>query len=214
MPKELVNLWPKELEDEFQRRAHQVIKAQTTDIKAGVNTYFENEKRTYGYLMAHVLGGNSETALKYLRARDHQHEEWHRETAGIDYYTCFTLKHQMRKYFYFGDLLEPGYRKQMFDGARRWTAKDPLRRPHYAHKGKKEGWGYKASDGKWLGIHWNDDPLNLGVWRNGKRTDLSDSAFCESPIVRSEWGSGILEVITPSAKFRCEVDVNGGVRFE
>ncbi|MEZ5300048.1 MAG: hypothetical protein R3F11_05180 [Verrucomicrobiales bacterium] len=141
VPRELVNPWPAELEDEFQRRAHRVITLQTRDTKAGVNTYFENEKRTYGYLMAHVLGGNAEVALGFLAAQDHQHDEWHRETAGIDYYACFTLKHQMRKYFYFGDLLPPDYRRQMFDGAKRWTASDPLRRPHYAHQPGKQGWG-------------------------------------------------------------------------
>lgn len=147
----LINPWPVELEAEFQRRAHEIISAQTRDMKAGVNTYFENEKRTYGYLMAHVLGGNAEEALKHLQARDHQHQEWHRETAGIDYYACFTLKHQMRKYFYFGDLLEPEYRKQMYEGAKKWTEKDPLRRPHYAYNGPKEGWGPDARN-SWVDI--------------------------------------------------------------
>ncbi len=148
--RKLRNLWPSELESEFQERAHRIITAQARDVKAGVNTYFENEKRSYGYLMAHVLGGNAETALKHLQARDHQHEVWHRETAGIDYYACFTIKHQMRKYFYFGDLLEPAYRKQMFDGARKWTASDPMRRPHYAYA-KKTGWGPDARN-SWVDI--------------------------------------------------------------
>lgn len=147
----LRNPWPDELEAEFQQRAHHIISTQTREVKAGVNTYFENEKRTYGYLMAHVLGRNDETALKYLQARDHQHEEWHRETAGIDYYACFTIKHQMRKYFYFGDLLDPGYRRQMYDGAKRWTARDPFRRPHYAYRGPKEGWGPDARN-SWVDI--------------------------------------------------------------
>ncbi len=151
IPSDLINHWPQELEDEFQRRAHDVITAQTRDTKAGVNTYFENEKRSYGFLMAHVLGGNHAIALKHLQARDHQHELWHRETLGIDYFACFTLKHQMRKYFYFGDLLDPAYRKQMFDGANRWTSKDPLRRPHYAYEGKKEGWGPDARN-SWVDV--------------------------------------------------------------
>jgi hypothetical protein len=147
----LLNPWPAELEGEFQQRAHTIIRAQTRDVKAGVNTYFENEKRTYGYLMAHVLGGNSGAALQYLQAQDHQHDEWHRETAGIDYYACFTLKHQMRKYFYFGDLLDPAYRKRMFEGAKWWTARDPLHRPHYAYRGPKEGWGPDARN-SWVDI--------------------------------------------------------------
>lgn len=145
----LRNQW--DSEPEFQKRAQQIIAAQTGDVKAGVNTYFENEKRTYGYLMAHVLGGDAEVALGHLQAQDHQHEEWHRETDGIDYYACFTLKHQMRKYFYFGDLLDPAYRKQMFSGAKKWTAQDPMRRPHYAFTGPKEGWGPDARN-SWVDI--------------------------------------------------------------
>ena len=145
VPESLVNPWPKELESEFQRRAHEVIVAQTKNVKAGVNTYFENEKRSYGYLMAHVLGGNTETALRHLQARDHQHDQWHRETAGIDYYACFTLKHQMRKYFYFGDLLEPSYRRQMFDGAKLWTVRDPLKRPPLRSPGEEAGLGTRRA---------------------------------------------------------------------
>jgi len=148
---ELQNPWPPAMEAEFQRRANEIISLQTEQVKGGVNTYFENEKRTYGYLMAHVLGGKQDAALKDLQARDHQHQEWHRETAGIDYYACFTLKHQMRKYFYFGDLLEPEYRKQMFAGAKLWTAQDPMRRPHYAYQGPKEGWGPDARN-SWVDI--------------------------------------------------------------
>ena len=148
---ELRNAWPRDLERQFQRRAHQIITSQRRDTKAGVNTYFENEKRTYGFLMAHVLGGNEATALKHLQARDHQHEQWHRETEGIDYFACFTLKHQMRKYFYFGDLLDPAYRQQMFLGAQKWTAKDPMRRPHYAYQEPKEGWGPDAKN-SWVDV--------------------------------------------------------------
>lgn len=149
--KSLLNVWPAELEEEFQQRAHSILSAQTRDIKPGVNTYFENEKRTYGYLMAHVLSGNRELALKHLQAQDHQHEVWHRETAGIDFYACFTLKHQMRKFFYFGDLLDPAYRQRMREGGRRWTESDPLRRPHYAHDAKKTGWGPDAMN-SWVDI--------------------------------------------------------------
>lgn len=151
IPQDFINLWPQQLEEEFQRRAHHVIEAQANDIKAGVNTYFENEKRTYGYLMAHVLGGKSEKALKLLQARDHQHQIWHRETAGIDYFACFTLKHQMRKYFYFGDLLESDYQQLMFDGAKLWTEKDPLRRSHYAYEAKTSGWGPDAKN-SWVDV--------------------------------------------------------------
>ena len=133
--------WPDDLEREFQARAHRVIQAIAASTRPNVNTYFENEKRDYGFLMAHVLGGRREEALLKLQATDHQHEVWHRETMGIDYYACFTLKHQMRKYFHFGDLLDPAYKSHMFEGARRWTERDPLLRPHYAFTGPGPGWG-------------------------------------------------------------------------
>lgn len=151
VPADLLNPWPEALEEEFQQRAHHIITSQRRDIKAHTNTYFENEKRTYGYLMAHILGGNQEAGLKLLQTQDHQHQEWHRETNGIDYYACFTIKHQMRKYFYFGDLLRPEYKQQMYDGAKKWTQQDPFRRPHYAYKGPKPGWGPDARN-SWVDI--------------------------------------------------------------
>lgn len=127
-------------EAEFQQRAARVIAAQSKlKVPAG-NTYFENEKRTYGYLMAQVLAGR-DGAIADLQVDDAQANQWHRETRGIDFYACFTLKHQTRKYFLFGDLLEPDYRKRMFEGARAWTAQDPLLRPHYAFDKPGEGWG-------------------------------------------------------------------------
>lgn len=147
------NPWPKGMEQEFQARARAIVGA-IAGQKGSVNTYFENEKRTYGTAMTHLLSGDADKvvkALKDLQSQDHQHEEWHRETDGIDYYAAFTLKHQMRKYFYFGDLLDPAYRRRMFTGARKWTAQDPMRRPHYAHEGKKEGWGPDARN-SWVDI--------------------------------------------------------------
>ncbi|MEC8556037.1 MAG: hypothetical protein VXZ82_13595 [Planctomycetota bacterium] len=146
----LRNKWPPKWEDQFQQRANHIIRLQCENQKPSVNTFFENEKRSYGFLMAHVLGGNEEVALRMLQARDHQHEEWHRETAGIDYYACFTLKHQMRKYFYFGDLLAPEYKQQMHLGAKSWTEQDPFRRPHYAYD-RSPGWGPNAKN-SWVDV--------------------------------------------------------------
>ena len=141
-PEALRNPWPAELEAEYRRRGEFILRSQAARRPPGANTYFENEKRGYGFLMAHVLAGPSpQQALKVLQAEDAQAEQWHRETAGIDYYACFTLKHQVRKYFYFGDHLDPAYRRRMLEGARRWTERDPLRRPHYAFKADGPGWG-------------------------------------------------------------------------
>ena len=72
---------------------------------------------------------------------------------------------------------------------------------------------YRSSDGKWLGIHWNDDPLDLGVWRNGKRRDLAAAALYESPIIKAPWGGGSLEVNSGGDSFHCEVDDDGRTSF-
>jgi hypothetical protein len=145
------NPWPADWEREFQQRARGIISAQM-EVKANAgNTYFENEKRSYGYLMAHAIGGRGMAAVKELQLEDAQKDEWHRETRGIDYYACFTLKHQIRKYFLFGGLLEPDYRQRMFDGAKAWTARDPLKRPHYTFTKPKEGWGPDAMN-SWVDV--------------------------------------------------------------
>lgn len=145
------NPWPVDWEREFQQRARGIIAAQM-EVKANAgNTYFENEKRSYGYLMAHAIGGRGMAAVKDLQLEDAQKDEWHRETRGIDYYACFTLKHQMRKYFLFGGLLEPDYRQRMFDGAKAWTAQDPLKRPHFTFTKPKEGWGPDAMN-SWVDV--------------------------------------------------------------
>lgn len=139
-----------DVEREFQQRAAAIIAEQAKVKVAAGNTYFENEKRTYGYLMAQVLAGRAD-AVQELQLEDAQADEWHRETKGIDFFACFTLKHQTRKFFYFGDLLEPAYRQRMFDGAKAWTSQDPMRRHHYAFKQAGEGWGPNVKD-SWVDV--------------------------------------------------------------
>jgi len=144
VPNEMRNPWPAEWESEFQARARRVLKGMCTKVKAaglGGRTYFENEKRAYGFLMAHILAAEKEVAIKELQKEDAQADQWHAHTCGIDYYACFTLKHQIRKYFLFGDLLDPSYRKRMFNGAKKWTERDPLYRPHPAFVKPGRGWG-------------------------------------------------------------------------
>jgi len=154
------NPWPEEYERQFQARARRVIAAQSQRRARG-STYFENEKRYYGYLMAQVLGEQGLEAMKRLQGEDHQAESWHRHTAGIDYYACFTLKHQMRKYFYFGDLMDPDYRRRMYQGAKKWTEKDPLHRPHYAFK-KASGWGPDAKN-SWVDVRTTENLFLMRV---------------------------------------------------
>lgn len=156
----LKNPWPAEWEAAFQERARYVIQEQAKQ-RTGVNTYFENEKRGYGYLMAQVFSGKKDQALEYLQARDVQSGEWHKHTEGIDYFACFTIKHQTRKYFYFGDLLDPAYKKQMYDGAKKWTEKDPMRRHHYAWRKGQQGWGPNAKN-SWVDVRTTE---NLSAMR-------------------------------------------------
>jgi len=72
---------------------------------------------------------------------------------------------------------------------------------------------YRSDKGQWLGIHWNDDPLNLGVWRNGVRRNLAETPLYDSPVIQSGWGVGQLEVVTPGARFRCRIDDAGRAYF-
>ena len=146
--------WPEDWEREFQARKQHVLEGMCRSQKAkglGGHTHFENEKRAYGFLMAHLLAGDRETALQEIQKEDVQARSWHAHTAGIDYYACFTLKHQVRKYFLFSDQLDPAYKQRMFDGAKVWTERDPLRRPHPAFVKPGDGWGPDAKN-SWVDV--------------------------------------------------------------
>lgn len=165
VPDELKNPWPAEWEKEFQARGEKVLKGMCAKEKAsgqGGRTYFENEKRAYGFLMAHAVAGDKETAIKELQKEDAQAKEWHAATAGIDYYACFTLKHQLRKYFLFGDQFDPKYKQRMFDGAKAWTEKDPLRRPHPAFKKAGDGWGPDVKN-SWVDVRGTENLFLMRV---------------------------------------------------
>jgi hypothetical protein len=127
MDERYLNPWTPALEEEFQQRANQVIRYYA-DKNYG-NTTSENEKRSYPRAMFDFLAGNRVESLAFLQREDDQAKE-HRHTAGIDYYYSFTLKGQIRKYFFFGSFLDSRYRQRMFDGAKTWTAQDPYDRPH------------------------------------------------------------------------------------
>jgi hypothetical protein len=131
------NPWPPELETAFWERADQAIQYYA-DREYG-NTFQENEKRSYPFAMFDFLAGNRERAIAFLQQEDNQAEA-HAHTEGIDYYFSFTLKGQMRKYFLFGDWLDPAYRQRMFAGAQQWTAQDPAAQPHPVY-GRGDGSG-------------------------------------------------------------------------
>ena len=152
--------WPAEWEAGFWQRANHVIRNTARDGSYG-NTFFENEKRAYGWAMLSILGGFEPQGLAFLQREDNMAQKWNRHTLGIDFFPCFTLKHQVRKLFFFGHRLGPAYRTRMLDAARIFTEKDPLRRPHYAYTGKG-AWG---PDGKnsWVDVRSTD---NLKLMRD------------------------------------------------
>lgn len=155
VPSEFQNAWPKEWEDAFWDRANAAVAANGGDSKFG-NTYFENEKAMYPAAMFAFLAGRRESALKALQEEDNQAGSWNKLTDGIDYFPCFTLKGQMRKYFLFGPYLDRAYLTRMKSGAAKWTAKDPLWRPNPYYRGHKEGWTPESKN-SWVDIRTTDN---------------------------------------------------------
>ena len=81
---------------------------------------------------------------------------------------------------------------------------------------------WRAQDGKALGFHWQDDPSNLGVWRNGKRHDWQQHAqylyrvngAAQKAPIHAKWGDGQLFVEAGGEAFFSQVDDNGLVTFK
>jgi hypothetical protein len=155
VPAELLNEWPQEREDAFWDRANAAIRANAKGGGYG-GTYFENEKAMYPKAMFGYLGGFREPALKALQAEDADAKSWNTVTDGIDFFPCFTLKGQMRKYFLFGPQMDPAYVARMKKAAKTWTEKDPLRRPHPCFKNAKEGWTPEAKN-SWVDVRNTDN---------------------------------------------------------
>lgn len=123
------NVWPAAWEKGFADRVNASLQA--SDIQPGKygGTYFENEKASYPQAFIGFLKGQRKEALRYLQQDDDA--AWSKQlTMGVDWYPSFTIRGQVRKYFFFGQYLEPAYRQRMFDSAKLWTEIDPLRRPN------------------------------------------------------------------------------------
>lgn len=139
------NPWPKEWERGFWDRARHAA-ASWKDKKLGGGTFGENEKNYYPTAMWAYFVGDRKAALRALQEPDHVKAD-HAYTNNVDFYWCFTLKGQMRKYFYFGKtlgVLDADYLRTFKDGATRWLASDPLTTDHPVHgkgSGAREGWG-------------------------------------------------------------------------
>ena len=160
VPAELRNEWPAAEEQQFQERVRHVMNLYGNGSAGGRgygNTFFENEKASYPRAMFDLLHGNVDSAVKHLQEPDNLAKD-NAHTAGIDFFPCFTLKGQVRKYFLFGKFLDDEYRGQMREAARLWTERDPLRRPHPVY-----GDGDRSIPG-WL-------PQTWGSWVDIRNTD-------------------------------------------
>ncbi|RUR75739.1 hypothetical protein ACF3DV_28450 [Chlorogloeopsis fritschii PCC 9212] len=118
------------MEADFQQRSKDVI-AKLADSKYGT-TAFESEKKSYPKAMIDFLAGNRARAIAFLQSEDADAQN-HAHTLGIDFYSGFTLKGQVRKYFYFGKYLNPAYRQRMKKAMQIWTEVDPLTR-HFPYQ--------------------------------------------------------------------------------
>ncbi len=116
---------------EFQQRSKEVV-AKLAGSNYGT-TAFESEKKSYPKAMIDFLAGNKQKAIAssgacaiaFLQAEDADAQS-HSHTLGIDFYSSFTLKQQVRKYFYFGKYLDPAYRDRMKKAMKIFTEFDPL----------------------------------------------------------------------------------------
>lgn len=179
VPAEMNNPWTPEQEERFIRQSNRFLELARSS-SYGLNTYFENEKRWFGYAMMQFLATGQEKPLKDLQTQDHQHAEWHRETRGIDWYAAFTIKHQVRKYFLLGPGLQPEHREAMREGARLWTEQDPLHRPHYTFQPERrdQGWGPDARN-SWVDIRSTDNLLwmrDVAVYLMAEETGNRETA--------------------------------------
>lgn len=152
--------WPEEMEKGFRRRATHVVE-HFKGANYG-NTWQENEKGAYARAMTDFLAGNRQRALKFLQSEDAQAGSDHAHTEGIDFYWCFTLKNQVRKYFFFGQhlgALDEQYMQRMKKGAGIWTEEEPKRREHPRYgRGdhSKMGWGPEKF-GSWVDVRNTDN---------------------------------------------------------
>ena len=98
------NDWPPAWEKNFVDRVNASLQA--SDIQPGKygGTYFENEKASYPQAFIGFLKGQRKEALKFLQQEDDA--AWSKQlTLGVDWYPSFTIRGQVRKYFFFGQYL-------------------------------------------------------------------------------------------------------------
>ncbi|MHC5610520.1 MAG: hypothetical protein ACYTXA_05755 [Nostoc sp.] len=150
--------WPPELEAGFQERKQEYL-SKFESGKYG-STAYEYEKNSYPRAMIDILRGNREQAMPaaggaiaFLQADDADSSK-NGHILGFDFYSGFTLKGQIRKYFGFGQFLNPSYKTRMREAMRIFTADDPLTH-HFATPRK----------------FWENSTDNCDTWIDCRNTD-------------------------------------------
>ncbi|MCL6753668.1 hypothetical protein KBT16_22935 [Nostoc sp. CCCryo 231-06] len=97
--------------------------------------------------------GNREKAIAFLESDDADSSK-NGHILGFDFYSGFTLKGQIRKYFGFGQFLNPTYKTRMREAMRIFTADDPL--THHFPQPRK---------------FWENSTDNCDTWIDCRNTD-------------------------------------------
>ncbi|MCH8473932.1 MAG: hypothetical protein LAT55_01730 [Opitutales bacterium] len=115
--------WPSEAEEEMLDRFQSLL-AQAQERNLSFRKYGEQKSQTFPNLLLRLFTSDQERALQLLQDEelDRTAHVW---TEGIDFYWSAILPYQVRKYFYFGELLDPTYQQRMYGGGRRWTEEEP-----------------------------------------------------------------------------------------
>ena len=192
VPAEFRNEWPVAWEKEFQDRVNASLRA--SDVQPGKygGTFFENEKSSYPQAFIGFLKGQRAEAMKFLQQEDDA--AWSKKlTLGVDWFPSFTIRSQVRKYFFFGQYLEPDYRRKMFDSARTWTERDPLRRanefwiPPAQRKEQGEGWTPEFHN-SWVDVRGTDNlraMREVAVYLMAEETGNAETARTYKDCIRA-----------------------------
>lgn len=120
-PAAYVNVWDEAREAAYWERATPLIMANEGKIRT--DTPGEHEKWSIPQTVLAYLAGTPGAAEALQVGLEPQSDD-HAATLGVDLYWSFTLKGQMRKYFFFQPVLEKGYVERFRKAGGIWTETD------------------------------------------------------------------------------------------